>query len=266
MRRQIILSLSALALASTAAQAREERWYVSLEAGASFAQDADFDFGPIGGPVAGNGTAELETGWAGMAALGYAWPKNWRAEFELGYRNNDLDRVCIPGCAAVPGGSVEAFSQMFNVIYDFDIAQDWYLSLGAGIGGNYVTIEGAGASDNDYALAGQLLAGINYEISDRLDLSLNYRYMYVGDLEFSNAGLGLFADVDGLDYHAVTVGLRWDLHPKTVETVVVVKDPVPPAKQYIVFFGFNKFNLTAEAQGVVAEAASAAKAQGTANI
>ena len=43
--------------------------------------------------------------------------------------------------------------------------------------------------------------------------------------------------------------------------------PPPPAiKQFIVFFGFNKYNLTAEAQAVVAEAASAAKSQGAASI
>jgi outer membrane protein OmpA-like peptidoglycan-associated protein len=43
--------------------------------------------------------------------------------------------------------------------------------------------------------------------------------------------------------------------------------PPPPAiKQFIVFFGFNKYNLTAEAQAVVAEAASAAKSQGSASI
>jgi outer membrane protein OmpA-like peptidoglycan-associated protein len=37
-------------------------------------------------------------------------------------------------------------------------------------------------------------------------------------------------------------------------------------KQFIVFFGFNKANLSAEAQAVVAEAAAAAKSQGSARI
>jgi OmpA-OmpF porin, OOP family len=84
-----------------------------------------------------------------------------------------------------------------------------------------------------------------------------------------------FYDTDDLQNHTVTIGLRFDLYPDQ-ERVVAVTPPMveaapPPAqpvapKQFIVFFGFNKSNLTVEAQGVVADAAAAAKQFGSASI
>ena len=38
------------------------------------------------------------------------------------------------------------------------------------------------------------------------------------------------------------------------------------AKQFIIFFGFNKCNITAEADSVLSEAASAAKSGGSASV
>ena len=65
--------------------------------------------------------------------------------------------------------------------------------------------------------------------------------------------------------HAVMLGIRFDLQrdgaaPPRVDT------PRGSPKQFIVFFGFNKSNLTAEAAQVVAEAAAAAKEFGSASI
>jgi outer membrane protein OmpA-like peptidoglycan-associated protein len=43
--------------------------------------------------------------------------------------------------------------------------------------------------------------------------------------------------------------------------------PAPPAvKQFVVFFGFNKTNLTPEAQGIVAQAVATVKSNGSARI
>ena len=40
----------------------------------------------------------------------------------------------------------------------------------------------------------------------------------------------------------------------------------PPAKQFIIFFGFNKCNITAEADRVLSDAASTAKSTGAASV
>jgi outer membrane protein OmpA-like peptidoglycan-associated protein len=67
--------------------------------------------------------------------------------------------------------------------------------------------------------------------------------------------------------HSLMVGIRFDLQrdgapPPPPPPQMPAKSP----KQFIVFFGFNKSNLTPEAMRVVEDAAAAAKEYGTASI
>jgi outer membrane protein OmpA-like peptidoglycan-associated protein len=72
--------------------------------------------------------------------------------------------------------------------------------------------------------------------------------------------------------HTVSVGLRFDLDADAMEPMPVVASdppaaaPMPAPKQFIVFFGFNKSNLSKEARGIVREAAAAAMQQGYVTI
>src|SRR6185295_14667457 len=66
--------------------------------------------------------------------------------------------------------------------------------------------------------------------------------------------------VDDYSKQAVTLGFRYDLEPEYVAPPPPPPAPPPPPepakpRQFLVFFGFNKSNLTAEAENVVAEAA-----------
>jgi OOP family OmpA-OmpF porin len=47
---------------------------------------------------------------------------------------------------------------------------------------------------------------------------------------------------------------------------VVPPQPAAEPEQFVIFFGFNKCNITAEADAVLSEAASAAKTTGAASI
>jgi outer membrane protein OmpA-like peptidoglycan-associated protein len=67
--------------------------------------------------------------------------------------------------------------------------------------------------------------------------------------------------------HALQIGLRFDLQRDGAAPVAPPKaEPMGSPKQFIVFFGFNKSNLTPEAAKVVADAAAAAKQYGSASI
>jgi OmpA-OmpF porin, OOP family len=259
-----------LASITTAHATQDRGWYVGLEAGVNILEDADAiaDHTDFGVP---DGTIEFDNGWAGFLTGGYAFTPNWRAELELGIRSNDLDAVCTPGCFPTTG-DVSQFTQMLNVIYDWQLGERWSLATGLGVGGNYVEVDTVFGSDQDYVLAGQAIVGLNYHLSRRMDLVLNYRYMATEELNFVSTdpldpGELYFLDVDGVSNHSISIGLRYDLHPTVAAPKVVTPQPQPePARQYIVFFGFNKSNLTSEAQQVVAEAAAAAKQMGTATI
>jgi outer membrane protein OmpA-like peptidoglycan-associated protein len=74
---------------------------------------------------------------------------------------------------------------------------------------------------------------------------------------------------DRIDKQSVTIGLLFDLHPDMVAAPPPPPPPPPPPaapSHFIVFFGFNKCNITAEADGVLSEAASAAKSMGSASV
>jgi OmpA-OmpF porin, OOP family len=264
-----IMAGAMLAYAASANATQDRGWYVGLEAGVNILDDTDFVVDIDPGPVVA-GSAELDTGWAGFFTAGYAFTPNWRAELELGYRSNDLDAVCTPVCAPTLG-DVTQFTQMLNVIYDWRLAERWSLATGLGVGGNYVEVDTAFGGDQDYVLAGQALVGLNYHVTERMDITLNYRYMISDETSYiaeNPLSPGDFNDLvlDNASNHTISIGMRFDLHPTSAPKVVVPPQPKDPARQYIVFFGFNKSNLTSEAQQVVAEAAAAAKQMGTASI
>ena len=261
-------------------------WYTSLEGGANWIEDADIkgqgfaggcgvycywtDSNPYGG-------IKFDHGWAAAGAVGYNWRSNWNLEFELAYRSNDID--CITGEKLTCGeyksifgdaGEIHQFSQFVNVRYDIPVGNRFYLGIGAGIGGTQVTAKDElGYHDVDYVLSGQLIGQAGYNISNRWDVFVDYRFMVSDNPEF--AGLtyaGGLLDLSNYDVknHSLMVGIRYDLQ---CDCEVAPPPPLPPQapppvvevpREFIVFFGFNKFNLTGDAQKVVSEAASAAAA------
>lgn len=271
----LLMTTAIIAMTASAAHATKDRgWYVGIEGGASWVSDTDFSFNTV--PALQNDSVDFDTGWTVLGTVGYAWSHGWRLEFELGYRDNDHDGLTINGVPVAGGGIVttqfEEFSQMVNLHYDFRLADEWTLSLGVGVGGDHIEYSLNGLSDEDYVFAYQAIVGLNYEINDRMDLFLNYRYFNAAEPEFNQVVAGVLRqDVyDDVEKHAVTVGLRFDLYPEEAPAPEPQPQPqpqpTPPPKQFIVFFGFNKSNLTAEAQRVIAEAASAAKQFGAASI
>src|SRR5262245_14662955 len=89
--RSLLLGAAAsLALAAAANAAVFENWYISLEGGANWIDDANFN-SFTDGVFDESGTFEFDTGWAVFASVGRSFYGNWRGELEFGYRDNDLD-------------------------------------------------------------------------------------------------------------------------------------------------------------------------------
>ncbi len=252
-------------------------WYVSVQAGANWLQDqkiygtdACCVYTPYGG-------VEFDAGWFASFATGYALGQNWNVELELAYRHNDID--CLTGaattCAAYQAGYpkpglVWQFSQFANVRYDIPVGPHAYVGLGAGIGGSLISAEDeAGSHDDDYVLAGQLIGQAGYRISKRADIFVDYRYMVTDEPVFANLSYvsgkldTSFYDVEN---QTLSIGVRFGLQDECC-TQAAPPPPAPPAppkpqvevpREFLVFFGFNKFNLTPDAQRVIAEAVTAA--------
>jgi OmpA-OmpF porin, OOP family len=276
MRKSFLMLTSALAVSMAAGSAQASTgWYVGLSGGANWLEDSTASQVTPAGVEIPALLTDVDTGWIATGQIGYKWASNWRVEFELGYRENDGSFDTLAGPALIPSSlEVSQFTQMVNVLYDFPITDKWSISVGGGLGGNLIDVNAVGLggalNDDDYVLAGQLIAQVGYAVTNRLDLYLDYHYTVTDDPEFTNVALAPNNATFEVDNHAVMVGLRYDLSPDAAPAVYV-PPPAPPTptaapKQFIVFFGFNKSNLTSDAQRVVAEAAAAAKASGSASI
>lgn len=274
------VALTASALAAPAQAAHFHGWYVGIEAGANWVKDWDFTSqSTLFTPHTHFDTAQIDTGWAVLATVGYAFD-HWRLELEAGYRENDADfRTSRSGAInTISGGDVRELSLMANALYDLHLTDRLMFSLGAGAGMDKVKIDFtapfAAGNVDDWEFAYQGIAGLSYAIGSRTDLTLTYRYLHVDapDLDFGPFNGHPFTDTEDLEKHTVTIGLRFDLSPDTqpeaprAPVAAAPPPPEPTATSFVIFFAFNKCNITAEADRVLGQAASAAQSSGEARV
>jgi outer membrane protein OmpA-like peptidoglycan-associated protein len=266
----------ALASALPASAGNFNGWYIGLEGGGNWNSDNDATLATVPPFLApANADLEFDTGWAALATMGYAFQNSgWRVEGEFGYRHNDID--AIGGTAA--NGELTSKTLMANVLYDFKLMDRLTLSVGAGAGAEHSTFDdGIIDQDEDYNFAYQGIAGLSYAVSPRLDLTMNYRYLRTDESRYQGAHLAHtdYYALDEGEKQTVTIGLRYDLYPDSTPMVEapVVAPPAPPIeptpaapRQFLVFFGFDKSNLTIEAEKVIGDAAAAAKQYGSATV
>ena len=282
MKLRHLLLGSVLALGSaTAAEAAittPTGWYLSLGAGANWVEDGRIDEFTSGVLTTTN-QFSWDTGYIVAGAIGYDFGNNWRGEFEVAYRHNDVDRFCAsfsqPTCGSTIGGAnMWELSQMINVLYDFPVGGNWELSVGAGVGGNLVVFNpgpsgnfdssNLGVDADDYVLAGQLIAQVAYRIAERWQLYLDYHFMFMDDPDLQDpTQVSETWEIEKTE-HSLLLGVRFDLQREGAPPPPAASPVAPPEspKEFIVFFGFNKANLTGEAARVVADAAEAAQESG----
>jgi OOP family OmpA-OmpF porin len=268
-RTFLLGSVAGVALAGSAHAAQLPGWYVGIEGGANWIQDVNV----TGVSVSGStfpGSASFDTGWAVLATVGYAFHNHFRLEGEAGYRHNKLDaHGTTSGSPTTGHGEMNELSLMANVLYDIPLGSRMTFTLGAGAGGDRANLKtDSGLDDSQWAFAYQGIAGLAYDLSAHTQLTLNYRYFRVSSPTF-DAPLGLGQiEFDDLQKHTVTLGLRYSFGHEEEAPPPPPPPPPPPAApaHFIIFFGFNKCNITAEADSVLSEAASAAKSMGSASV
>ncbi|CAA7612740.1 OmpA family protein [Magnetospirillum sp. UT-4] len=245
MKTLIAAGLLAAAVPATA----DAQWYMGLDAGTNYMQDPGV-----------TGT-DSDWGWLGLGQVGYSFgaPK---VEFELGYRAND---------------NIDSLTTMVNVLYDFMPTSKWHPMVGAGIGWAFLDGDFAGtnAKNSDNAFAYQGILGLGYDISNNFMLKTQYRYLGTTDTD-----VGTSTQKADYDNHAITVGFTYKFAkptpaPAPAPAPVAAPAPAPapvakpaPAmqKQFLVFFDFNKADITPEAAKVITQAVAAAKAGNAAKI
>jgi outer membrane protein OmpA-like peptidoglycan-associated protein len=234
-------------------------WYFGLEAGWSAVSDSSL-------PAAGYADLQFENYRGFFFTFGHAFERNWRLELEGGYRENDLEKVNF---LPATGGKLKEYSGFINVRKDIPLSKRWLFDIGAGAGLDNARFKDPAAfKDGDTVFAAQGILGLTYRLANHWDISATYRYLLALQDPELTLGAALPDEMD-IRKHTITLGLRYgyDDPPPPPAAPVAEPPPAPVApKQFIIFFGFNKCNITAEADAVLSEAASAAKSSGSASV
>jgi len=250
--------------------------FIGIMGGVNFSDDQD-----ISGVGAGiNRNVDTDTGWAALPSIGYRYGNGVRTEFELGYRKNDIDSV---SGAANGSGDISAKSAMLNLLYDVDTGSRVMPYIGGGIGYAQVDYDVRpvgvgvnGVNDDDNVFAYQGIAGLSYWVNEAVEVAAEYRYFATQDPDFrTSAGVPVEGEYDS---HAALIGLRWNFGaPKApvVEPVAAAPEPAPPPppaepaalpRAFIVFFDWDRSDVTAEADAILNDAAAYAKTTGAVRI
>ncbi len=235
-------------------------------------------------------TASMDTGFGVHLAGGYAglFIPQFRAEGEIAYRNNSVSKItespavfpCFKPCGGT--GHIDSFAIMANGYYDFLNSSAFTPYIGGGIGAGRVSANDVGInspftftfSGSDWQFAYQGIAGVRYSINPTWSASVDYRYFATLDPKFTVNILGV-NHTQSTEYHThnVMVGLQYHFLPAPPPPPVAAAPPPPPApppaappKQFIVYFEFDKSNLTPEGAKVVQDAAAAYRATGSAKV
>jgi len=286
MIRRVLLACAALtALAAQAAFAQPVSGpYISLGGGINYLQDERVNVGP--NPATGSKLG-FDIGPQGVGAAGYGFGNGFRVELEGNWRQNNANGYNAPGGEYFSGGKQQNYGGMLNGIFDMDVGASWiypYVGVGAGYSwtkweqlGGLTTANVPGspygfiASGTQGFFAYQALFGVSLPVSYVPGLSVTAEYRFfsvVGDSSYPGTALSVdhvYATriSASTDYnHSGLIGLRYELFPPAPPPPppAAVPPPAPApeaARTYLVFFDWDRADLTERARQIVAEAAQA---------
>jgi OmpA-OmpF porin, OOP family len=272
MKFRTLLLVGATALLATPAMAGEG-WYLGLGAGWDHLNDPRVVGDGIDGRLNTKDTAIV------AGTFGYKFPDMpFRIEAETAWDRHSTGDFTTGAGSFASNGHAEVRSLMVNGLYDVHIAPRLKLSVGAGAGAGNDRIKfdnpfGAGEfrTDSDTHFMWQAIGGLAYSLTPSWDFFTEYHYRNLR--QDSNDNIAAPLQNRTLTEHVVMAGFRW--YPEQVEERVAEAPPPPPpppapppppVKTFIVFFDFNKSNLTAEAQSVVREAVKTAQTSGPVRV
>src|SRR5665213_1433752 len=224
-RRTLHLGLASLLASTPLIGHAGDGGYVGIEGGFNWEspQDIRHDTNVID-------RIHFDKGWAAGVVGGYSFANGFRPELELDHRRNALDHDVF----GKSGGIDNADSVLANLWYDFKSPNGLfsvvhpYLGVGAGgVRSYYHTPHLDGMiTDTDYAteFGYQAGAGVGFDLTKRLTLSLDYRHLWTNRGRFPSA-IGMI-DQRYLAQTAM-LGVRYSF-PATPAPVVAMAPPPPP--------------------------------------
>ncbi len=244
-------------------------------------------------PSSGLGTPGYKTnfdlGGTGVISLGYGLGNGFRVEIEGNYRYDHVNRFSggpIPVTEAT-GAHQETYGVMGNVLYDIPLNAPVYPYIGVGVGDEWTTLTNFQVTANNGSsytksnstasnLGYQAIVGVAYPVQQMPGLSLTAEYRFMGVVTpegyhgtsvttlpggGTHTALGNWDTINNYN-HSILVGLRYAFGvtppppPPPAPAPAAVPAPAP-ARTYLVFFDWDKADLTNRARDIIKEAADA---------
>jgi outer membrane protein OmpA-like peptidoglycan-associated protein len=268
--RTALVAAGMIALPAVAFAQPVDGLYVGAGIGYNYTQDQDVKSVSAGGAAVSTPGAKLTTngGLLGLASVGMGFGNGFRVEVQGDYRNyhqsltGTTHGVSLNGT----GGFLnQTYGGFVNGLYDFDIGAPVFPYIGVGVGYEETQLSGPHNSPSSGSIAGQGILGVAFPIPEVAGLSVTAEYRFMTtfqDEKFTSGGVS--AKLGPQYNHAGLIGVRYAFGVTAPAPMAAAPAAMPapaksvevaPARTYLVFFDWDKSDLSARAKQIIAEAA-----------
>ncbi|WP_305011534.1 OmpA family protein [Roseomonas sp. HF4] len=222
-----------------------------------------------------------EVGFAGVLSVGYGLGFGLRGELEGFYRTSEAASGLAFNRGAT-SGTANTYGLMANILYDIPLgglAPAVIPYIGAGLGyawtdwsdvGGRAGTAGIDLDGSDGTWAFQGILGLAVPIASVPGLAVTAEYRYFGTFDnpeisgrvsdaATGAGRGVNVPV-ATSSHSALLGVRYNYGRSAAPVAAAAVAPAP-ARTFLVFFDWNRADLTARARQIIGEAAQARSRQ-----
>ena len=272
------LLAAGLLVAASAAQAQPVNGpYIGGGVGYNILSDINVNSQTVGGVTTAFSGSKITSngGIAGLGSFGWGFGNGFRVELEGNYRTQNTNGNNF----TLNGGSQQTYGAMVNGLFDFDVGSKmFYPYVGAGVGYEMSALRGTAGtttfSGNKGGLGLQGIVGVGIPVGvPGLSVTAEYRFLARPSNDNNGAtiaGVGGTINTGSQYNHSFMLGLRYAFGAPAAVTTTVAQTtvaPAPaPARTYLVFFDWDKADLSARARQIIAEAAGASTKMATTRI
>jgi opacity protein-like surface antigen len=249
-----LLLATALIAAPFAAHAQAPTnpgFYIGAEGGLNWMFNTTVNVGGFGGVA----NVYPATGWQAGGMIGYDFVGP-RVEIEGVYRQNMATIATGPFTA---GANIGQTAIMANVMYDFNFG-NFVPYIGGGAGIAFINASALGGVANSTQFAYQGILGVGYRIDDNWRFNIDGRYYGTTAPTLGNSNV---------TFQNNNISLMASLQFKFGAPSAPPPPPAPPMvapPSFMVFFDWDRSNLSQQALNTIKQAAGAFKTKGNARI
>jgi OOP family OmpA-OmpF porin len=278
MRFRTFLALATCLILPVAAHAQPVTGpYVSLNGGVTIQNPVNFNAESSGI----SGKLQFRPGFTVLAGVGYGFGDGFRVELDGDWLHTTAHKADSTNGQFRVHGTEDNYGGFANLLYDIPVGLPIFPFVGAGAGYQFVGYDPGIQSSvqrifgDEGSFAYDVIGGVSYPVPGvpGLALTAQYRFMQLTSSRnyLGNGGEGV-VKIGQESSHSFLLGLRYQIFnppppaPAPAPAAPVAAPAPAVAKTYLVFFDWDKYNLTPRSIDIIAQAASDSKTAQTTTI